>query len=294
MDKQSPSFKVFLKEIYKNITEHNIAMHAATIAFYSIFSAAPLMYIIITLTAHFGSPQTMQILNQYLNQLMGHNLAQPLIEMANATHHQHTSFFTSALSIITLAIGATTAIIQMQSSLDTIWDAPESEVNSILLLVIDRIISVVVIFALLIVLFASMLLESNMRLLGNSSHSFLPAIFNAPLNFLPDLIFVLCCLMFFTIIFKLLPDVKARWRDVLVGACLTTFLFFVGKYLIGIYLNHSSLQSTYKTSGSFIIFLIWIYYNAQVVLIGAVFTAVYTQLYGGDIDTSPQAKLIHW
>jgi uncharacterized BrkB/YihY/UPF0761 family membrane protein len=151
MKESNTSIKTFFKKIYENVTENNIAMHAATIAFYSIFSAAPLMYIILTLTAHFGNERTMHFLSQYLNQLMGQNLAQPLIEIAQSTQHQHSSLFTSILSIATLTVGATSAIIQLQNSLNTMWGAAERKVNSIILFIVDRIISVVVIFALLIV-----------------------------------------------------------------------------------------------------------------------------------------------
>ncbi len=283
--------KRLLVETYNNIIEDNITLQGAAIAFYSIFSAAPLLYIIITLASSLGSQQTMSILVQYLNQLMGQNLAQPLIEMANATH-QHVSggHFASVLSIVTLFFGATTAILQLKASLNTIWGVSESNINSIVLFIIDRLLSVVVVFVLMIILFASMILDSRMRLIKNTAHPFLPDILNTTLNFLPTLIFILISILFFTVIFKLLPDIHARWRDIFIGACVTTALFFLGKYLIGIYLNSSSIQARYQTTGTFIIFLIWMYYNAQVILIGAVFTEAYTRLCGAGAETSQDAN----
>jgi membrane protein len=277
--------KKLLTETFNGISEDNITLQGSAIAFYSIFSAAPLMYILITLSGAVGNHQTMKVLTGYLDRLVGHDLAQPLIAMANASHYQSTDVFVSLLSIVTLAIGATTAILQLRNSLNLIWDVQEPEINSILFLAISRAISVVVVFVLMLILFASLLLESRMRLLRNSFPRFLPNIFNTSLNFIPTLIFVVVCLLFFTVIFKLLPDISVRWRDIFVGACVTTALFFLGKYLIGIYLNSSSMQSTYKTAGSFIIFLIWMYYNSLIVLIGAEFTKAYTYIYGAGAET---------
>jgi membrane protein len=279
-------------ETYNNIIEDNITLQGAAIAFYSIFSAAPLMYIIITVTSELGNQQTMDILMQYLDQLMGKELAQPLIDMANAAHYHSASPFASVLSIVTLGIGATTAILQLRYSLNTIWNTAEPNINSIVLFIIDRMISVVVIFALMIILFASMILESRMRMIRNSAHTFLPGILNTTLSFVPTVIFILLCILFFTVTFKLLPDIHVRWRDIFVGACVTTVLFFIGKYLIGIYLDSSSAQASYQIAGSFIIFLIWIYYNAQVILIGAAFTEAYTRLYGAGVDTSQNTNTL--
>jgi membrane protein len=283
--------KNLLVEIYNNIFEDNITVQGAAIAFYSIFSAAPLLFIIITLASSLGGPQTMNILVQYLHQLMGKDLAQPLIQMANATHqHVNGGHFASVLSIVTLFFGATTAILQLKASLNTIWKATEPDINSILLFVIDRLLSVLVVFVLIIILFASMILDSRMRLIKNSAHTFLPNILNTTLNFFPTFIFILISILFFMVIFKLLPDIHVRWRDIFVGACVTTVLFFIGKYLIGIYLNSSSIQSKYQTAGTFIIFLIWMYYNVQVILIGAVFTEAYTRLYGAGAEDSQNAN----
>jgi membrane protein len=280
MNKKLLRLKKLFTETFNGISEDNITLQGSAIAFYSIFSAAPLMYILITLSGAVGNHQTMKVLTGYLDRLVGHDLAQPLIAMANASHHQSTGIFVSLLSIVTLAIGATTAILQLRNSLNLIWEVQEPEINSILFVAISRAVSVVVVFVLMLILFASLLLESRTRLLSHSFPLFLPAIFNTSLNFIPVLIFILLCLLFFTVIFKLLPDISVRWRDIFVGACVTTALFFLGKYLIGIYLNSSSMQTTYKTAGSFIIFLIWMYYNSLIVLIGAEFTKSYTDIYG--------------
>jgi membrane protein len=286
MKERYSKLKNLFTQIFKSISEDNVALQGSSIAFYSIFSAAPLMYILITLAGALGNQQTIDVLTGYLNQVIGQDLAQPLIAIANAAHYQTTSTFVSILSIATLIFGATTAILQLRNAMNVIWGVEEPEINSILLIAIDRAISVIVVFVLMIILLGSMLLESRVRSFNSSTHSYLPHFFYSTLSFIPPLIFILLCILFFTVIFKLLPDISVRWRDIIVGACVTTALFFLGKYLIGIYLNNSSLKSTYKTAGSFIIFLIWIYYNAQIVLIGAEFTKVYTTIYGAGAQSA--------
>jgi membrane protein len=89
--------------------------------------------------------------------------------------------------------------------------------------------------------------------------------------------------IFFALIFKILPDVHARWKDVLVGAVVTTLLFSLGKYLIGLYLSTTGIEATYRAAGTMIVFVIWVYYNIQTILLGAVFTQVYTEMFGGRI-----------
>ncbi len=280
MEDTFSKLKKLFTEVFNGISEDNITLQGSAIAFYSIFSAAPLMYILITLAGVVGNQETIDVLRGYLYQLIGHDMAQPLLAMADAARYQSTGTFVSLLSIITLAVGATTAILQIRNSLNIIWEVKVPEVNSILLMLIDRAISVVVIFVLMIILFSSMLLETQVSAMNGLTHSFIPTIFYSTLNFIPNLIFILLCILFFTILFKLLPDISVRWRDILVGACVTTAFFFLGKYLIDIYLSNSSLESTFKSAGSFIIFLIWMYYNSQIVLIGAEFTKAYTYIYG--------------
>lgn len=285
MKKQFTGLKELFVETYNCISENKISLHGSAIAFYSIFSAAPLMYILITLAGNFGNQQTINVLTRYLNKIIGHDMAQPLIAIANAAHHQTTSLFVSVLSIITLILGATTAIFQLRDSLNSIWEVEEPEVNSVLLYVIDRSVSVVVVFALMLLLFGTLLLDTWITSFSHTTHRYLPHYLSTSLSFIPDLIFVLVCVFFFTILFKLLPDVSVRWRDILAGACVTMALFFVGKFLIGIYLSSSSVATTYKTAGSFIIFLIWVYYNAQIILVGAAFTKAYTFVYGAGAQT---------
>jgi membrane protein len=97
--------------------------------------------------------------------------------------------------------------------------------------------------------------------------------------------------VFFALIFKILPDVTADWKDIAVGALVTTALFMLGKYLIGLYLTASGINAAYRAAGSLVIFIVWVYYNIQTILLGAVFTQVYTEMFGGEIKPYKYVKL---
>ncbi|HYW34923.1 MAG TPA: YihY/virulence factor BrkB family protein [Balneolaceae bacterium] len=295
MQKLYATSKNLLKETFNNIIDDNIALHGAAIAFYTIFSAAPLIFIVVASAKFFlGNQQTQQALTQYLMQLTSKDIAHSLINMAATSNNQHANVLSSIFATILLVFGATTVVSQLKNSLNTIWDITEPNINSVLLYIINRIVSLVIVFVLMILMLCSLLLEAQRRLISSIFHSILPAFLNPILRVSPTILSVIVSVLFFTIIFKLLPDVHARWRDIFVGACVTTALFLGGKFLIGLYLNSSSLQASYKAAGSFIIFLIWIYYNVQTVLIGAEFTETYTRLYGAGIKTSWNSEIINW
>jgi membrane protein len=98
-----------------------------------------------------------------------------------------------------------------------------------------------------------------------------------------QMVTIIFAISFFTLVFKILPDVHARWVDVLIGACVTTILFLIGKYLIGLFFSATGIETAYRAAGSLVVFIIWVYYNILTILVGAVFTQVYTQKFGGQI-----------
>jgi len=288
--------KTLLRETYNNVFKDNIALHGAAIAFYTIFSAAPLIFIALTSAKFFlGDKKTQQALTQYLTHLTGTNMAQSLIKITQAASPNHSgSTLTSILATIILIFGATAVVSQLKSSLNTIWGIQTPNINSVLLYIVNRIVSLIIMFMLMSVMLVSLLLEAKMKFINRIFQAHLPAMFHPLLRTSPLLLSVIVSIVFFTITFKLLPDIQVRWRDIFVGACVTTALFLGGKFLIGVYLNSSSMEASYKAAGSFIIFLIWIYYNVQIVLIGAEFTETYTRIYGAGIKTSWNSEIVNW
>jgi membrane protein len=139
----------------------------------------------------------------------------------------------------------------------------------------------IIIFSLLLLI--SLLAEVIIGLISGLFMELFPAV---PLDFyhlLSQVTTVGFAVIFFTLIFKILPDVHARWKDVIIGAIITTLLFLFGKYLIGLFFSATGIQATYRAAGTLVVFVIWVYYNIQTILLGAVFTQVYTEQFGGRI-----------
>lgn len=281
--------KKLWSKTFKRTQNHNIALHGAAIAFYTIFSAAPLIILMLALVTFFlGEQHTTHIFTDYLQQLMGPDVSATLIEIADQSRRQSSGILASIIATILLLFGATTVISQLKNSLNTIWDIEPSQTNSIVQFFIDRFISLVTILLLTGLFLASLLLEGGVTFFSELFLPYLSDIFVPVLKLISYILSILITVVFFTLIFRILPDIDARWRDIFTGAAVTTFLFLVGKYLIGFYLGSSSIQGSYKAAGSFVIFLLWMYYNVQIVLLGAEFTKVYAEYFGEGIEASDE------
>lgn len=287
--------KSLLKETFKSAKTHDVALHGAAIAFYTIFSIAPLIVLTLALvTVFLGEEQSASVLTAYLTQLTSPDIANSLVEFANESSHESTGFFASIVATFLLFFGATTVITQLKNTLNTIWGITNTKISSFLQYLFNRFLALVTIFALTGLFIASLLFEGGMSFFTNLFLPYLPDIFIPLLKLASSLLSIFITILFFTLLFKILPDVHARWKDIFVGACVTTILFLMGKYLLGFYLASDSLASGYKTAGSLVVFLIWIYYNLQVVLIGAEFTQVYTKRLGKNLRASHNAELINF
>jgi membrane protein len=281
-------------ETYHEVINHNIPLQSAAIAFYTIFSAAPIMFLTLTSSKLIlGNEKAIRALSKNINQITGTDIAQPLIDMAKAANH-HTSLIATIIGWVVLIFAASTVVSQLQSSLNAIWGVEYPKINSVLLYIINRIISLSIAFILLSLLISSVLIVSQLNYLHGIFPQYLPTFLGDLSDLSAVLLSIILSVLFFTLIFKLLPDVHARWRDIVVGACVTTVLFLIGKLLVTLYLDNSTMRLTYKAAGSFIVFLIWIYYNSFIVLIGAEFTETYTKIYGEGIEKSLNSELVKW
>lgn len=264
--------------------EDDIMTQGAAIAFYTVFSVAPLFVLIITLAGVFLSE--VYVTNQielYLAGLVGQEIASNLNEYLQNVSYSASGFFTTLIAVVTVIFGATTVITQLKFTLNRIWKVEAVHINSIWSFLLNRLLSFGVILLISILLITSLLAEA---VIGFISGIFSEALLPIDLNFykiISELITLSFAVLFFTLIFKILPDVNAPWKDMVVGAIATTLLFLLGKYLIGLYFSASGINTAYRAAGSLIIFVVWVYYNIQSILLGAVFTQIYTEKYGGEI-----------
>ena len=197
----------------------------------------------------------------------------------------------SLLGLLTLAFGASSVVVELRDALNTIWDVAPDRQNtgfaSIFRLAKERFYSFAMILGVGFLLLVSLVLNAWIAAMGSFFGSFLPT----PETVLHAATFVVSFFVItflFAAIYKLFPDVHLRWRDVAIGASVTSLLFTIGKQLIGLYLGKASFRSTYGTAGSLVIVLVWVYYSAMLFFLGAEFTKVYTKTFGSQLSDKLQ------
>jgi membrane protein len=214
----------------------------------------------------FLDPSLIDTLNQYAQTQL--TKGEPIISLT--------------ISIIVLIFGATTVINQFKITLNRIWNVEEVKIHSVSFYLYSRLKSFSIMIIMLALLISSVLLEGILSFLTGFFGQIIP---NLDLYlWLSRLLTIAFSVLSFAILFKYLPDVRASWRDIFVGAFITAGLFIAGKYAIGVYFSAFDIATAFKAAGSLIVFLVWIYYSSAIILIGAVFTQVYTRQFGGPIE----------
>lgn len=270
--------KDILKETYNQFNEDDCPDFAAALSYYTIFSLAPLLLIAIVVAGFFFGEQSakQQMLGQ-LSQNIGPQGAQLISEMIDRAAQRGASITASAISIITILLGATRVFNQLKKMLNRIWDVKAPERGAVRGFVMQYVLSflmILVIGALLLLLIvASTVLIAAVKTLGLGGAPFIWHIVN----------FVISVLVFtplFAVIFKVLPDLKIKWSDIWVGAFVTSLLFTIGRILLGFYLTKGSVASPYGAAGSLVVLLLFFYYSGMILFLGAEFTEVYSRLVG--------------
>lgn len=270
-------FAVFIKIARASVNgfiEDEALTRGGSIAFYTVTSMAPVLLIVVAISGLvFGRQAAMGALVEQFSGLMGHdsaNLLQTAIITAAKPAH---GVIATIIGIVTLLITASGVFGEMQSALNVIWKA-KSKSGVISQLVRARAASLGLVAALGFLLLVSLVISTALNAFGNYLDTILPFA-KALLLILHFVISYALLVLLFAAIYKVLPDRDVSWRDVIVGAMLTSLLFTIGKFLISLYLGSSSIASSYGAAGSLIIILLWVYYSAQLFLLGAEFTRAY-------------------
>ena len=280
-----------IKETVKEWNEDKAARLAAALAYYTMFSLAPLLVIVIAIAGFFfdrgaGKDQLMQQI-QGLVGSEGASLAQTVLEKAN-TPGESTSLIASIISVILLLVGATGVFGQLQESLNVVWNVEAKPDNAAEGFVRKRLLSFAMLLTIGFLLMVSLVLSTALAALSNYLNSLLPGaeslwqLLNLGLS-------LAVITVMFALLFKYVPDVEIDWSDVWIGSFITALLFTVGKFALGLYLGNSGFSSTYGAAGSVIIILAWVYYSAQILFFGAEFTQVYARRYGSQIRPDEHA-----
>jgi membrane protein len=283
--------KILGSTIAKAIDD-DIMTQGAAIAFYTVFSIAPLFILVVSVSDIFLSEEYIRTEVQMLmSDFVGPEITSSLFQYFGEFNFRATGIFTTVIASLTLAFGATTVITQLKHTLNIIWNVESIEINSVWNFLLNRLLSFGVIVLATALLVVSLLAEVVISVISEFfSNSFLNIDIGSYL-IVTELTTVAFAAVFFALIFKILPDVTADWKDIAVGALVTTALFMLGKYLIGLYLTASGINAAYRAAGSLVIFIVWVYYNIQTILLGAVFTQVYTDMFGGEIKPYKYVKL---
>jgi len=251
----------------------------AALAYYTIFALAPGLVIVMALAGlMLGSGAESQIIEQ-IRELIGEQGAAAIEATIRSARNETLGATGTALALIPLVFGLWGVFGELQDGLNTIWGVTPKPGRRIRDILKERFWSFAMVVGIGFVLLVSLVLSAWLAAVGTYVGSLLPA----PATGLEALNFVISFVVItgsFALIFKLLPDVKIAWRDVWLGAAVTSLFFTVGKFLIGLYLGKSAVASAYGAAGSLVIIVVWVYYSAQILLFGAEFTKVWTKRRG--------------
>lgn len=256
----------------------------AALAYYSMFSIAPLLFILISIAGlFFGVEAVRGVVFAQLADLMGESGADAVQEMLANVSEPATGRWAAALSTAVLVFGATSVFGQLQTALDTIWQVPDQakaeKHNAVWTFIKGRLLSFGLLLALAFLVVVSLVLSAALSALGKWWGPFFGEW--ARLAHAFDLVVSFGMLtVVFAAIFKFMPRARIQWRDVWTGAAVTAALFTVGKFLIGLYLGKSDVGSSFGAFGSLVIVMVWVYYSGQIFLLGAEFTWVYAHQSG--------------
>jgi membrane protein len=259
---------------------HNASSLGAALAFYTLFSIAPILVIAMAVAGSFFGPNDAetQVLDQ-MRGLLGDAGAKAVQSLLASAHQSGLKGIAAAIGIVSLLIGATSVFGELQNTLDYIWKSPKKSSVAWWRILRSRILSVGLILGVGFLLMVSLVVSAALSALGAWFQTFLVQ-WSVILPALDLVLSLGLTTVLFAMIYKFVPREAIAWGDVWIGGLVTACLFTVGKQLIGLYLGRSSLSSAYGAAGSIMVLLLWIYYSAQIFLLGAEFTHVFTYALG--------------
>jgi membrane protein len=289
--------KQYLKEFWKVIVatfmgfiNDNGLKLSASLAYYTVFSIAPLLILVISITSlvlrHYSFNDT---LYAQMQEFIG---SQATIQIQEVVKNLQLSGKTGTAlisGIAILLIGASSMFVEIQDSLNIIWRVKAKPKKGWVKLLENRFLSFSLIISLGFLLLVSLIVNIAVKALSTKLERFLPYLTVTIFDLINLTITLLVIAVLFGIIFKFLPDVKIKWKDVRAGAIFTALLFMFGQYLIGLYIQYTAQASAYGAAGSIIVILVWIYYTSAILYIGAEFTQVYAEAMGSSIEPAEYA-----
>lgn len=281
-------------EAYNEWSHDRAARVGAALAYYALFSLAPLLVIMITIAgAVYGEAAAKGQIVDAISGQIGPDAAVGVERLLADVHDAGSRLFSTIVSSVILIIGATNLFSQLRDALNTMWNVRPKPRNhflgGVLEIVRDRLLATLMVISLGIVLLAALAMGTGLTVLNG----WLKTLITPETSFLLEAGNLLTgfglITLLFALTFKLLPDVKISWRVVWVGALVTSFLFNVGAFLIGLYLGYGNARTILGAAGSLVVLMIWIAYSAQIIFFGAKFALVYASAIGRPIVPASNA-----
>jgi membrane protein len=270
-----------LKAAFSGFINNRTLTYSASLAYYSIFSMAPLLLLMIFLAGIFlGKDAAQGKVFAGISGLVGNEPARQVQDMIKHLETSGKSTISAVIGVITLLIGAASVFTEIQNSMNMIWKVKAKPQGGWIKMIRSRLLSSSLIIILGFLLMVSLIINGALLALGDMLRSFLPALTVALFNFLDIVISFGVTFLLFGVIFKVLPDIKLSWKDVRAGAAFTAILFMIGSLMISLYIKKTAAGSTYGAAGALIVILLWIYYSAAILYFGAEFTKAYADSNG--------------
>jgi membrane protein len=273
----------FMADTYAKWTKNNVMALGAALAFYTTFSMAPLLILVIAIFGVIIDEATIQAeILKRMSELMGEQGATAIKVIIGAAYRPGTGLVATIIGILAIVIGSTSAFVMLKKALNIIWGVQPNHAAPLWNLLKERLLSFVMILLIGLFLVLSVMFSIILSFLTGFFNSLLPVppFFIQAADFAVS--FFLITLLF-ALIYKVLPDVKISWADVWIGAAITAIPFTLGESLFSLYLGRSMIISAYGVASSLAITLMWVYYSVLVFLIGAEITQVYANRYGSHV-----------
>lgn len=269
---------VLLRDTYTEWSEDKASQLGAALAFYTIFSLAPILIIVVAVVGFILGKNTVQVfILGELAKVIGQDNASYVMSVIQNKAYAGSGITATIIAISLILIGATTVCVTLKNALNFMWGVTERP-SGILYIIKDRLMSSLIILFAGFFLFLSMIISSLISTISNFIT--IPFVLYTVAD---NIVSIILLTLLFSMLYKVLPDVEISWEDVWVGGAITAVLFTLGKFLLGLYLARSTVSSAYGAAGSLVVLLLWVYYSAQIIFLGAEFTQVYARKYGSEI-----------
>jgi membrane protein len=293
MKNKAKKWWLIFKTAGQNFFRGRPFIYSSSIAYFAIFSLPAMAIIAVLVAGSFYEDETVrnEMLKQ-VSQFAGHDSAAEVARIMDKMSQHPKSNLTKIISIATLLFSATTVLATLQESINTIWHIRPKPKKEFVKFLINRLLSLLIVFSLGILLLLSLITDTVLTVFRDLINQYLSTFAYQLIWIINTFASGVIITIIFALIYMILPDAKIKWKHVWVGALITAILFLLGKYLIALYLQNTNFSESYGAAGSLVALLAWVYYSVLILLFGAEFTHAYTKYMGGKITPTSHAVTI--